>query len=152
MVKRACWRYLKFRTSQDYNTSIQNACPLGFPGGSVVKNLPANAGEHGFEPWPGKIPHAAEQLTPWATAPEPACHNYWSARAWSPCSATREATAVRRPRTATKSSPCSPQLERARAQQRRPNAAKNKIKEKKACPQPLCPPEPEFSPFPTSVT
>ena len=27
---------------------------------------------HGFEPWAGKIPHAAEQLGPWATAAEPA--------------------------------------------------------------------------------
>ena len=28
--------------------------------------------EHGFEPWSGKIPHAAEQLGPWATTTEPA--------------------------------------------------------------------------------
>ena len=27
---------------------------------------------HGFEPWSGKIPHAVEQLGPWATAAEPA--------------------------------------------------------------------------------
>ena len=27
---------------------------------------------HGFEPWAGRIPHAAEQLGPWATAAEPA--------------------------------------------------------------------------------
>ena len=27
---------------------------------------------HGFEPWSGKIPHAAEQLRPWATTTEPA--------------------------------------------------------------------------------
>ena len=27
---------------------------------------------HGFEPWSGKIPHAAEQLGPWATTAEPA--------------------------------------------------------------------------------
>ena len=37
---------------------------LGFPGGAVVENLPANAGENGFKPWSGKIPHAAEQLGP----------------------------------------------------------------------------------------
>ena len=43
----------------------------------------------------------------------------------SPCSATREATAMRSPRTETKSSPRSPRLEKARAQQRRPDAAKN---------------------------
>ena len=28
--------------------------------------------EHGFEPWSGKIPHATEQLGPWATTTEPA--------------------------------------------------------------------------------
>ena len=36
----------------------------GFPGGAVVENLPANAGDMGSEPWSGKIPHAAEQLGP----------------------------------------------------------------------------------------
>ena len=63
----------------------------------------------------------------WAYALEPASHNYWSPRAYRPCSATREATAMRSLRTTTKSSPCSPQLEKARVQQRRPNAAKNKV-------------------------
>ena len=43
-----------------------------FPGGAVVKNLPANAGDTGFEPWSGKIPHATEQLSPSATTTEPA--------------------------------------------------------------------------------
>ena len=38
-----------------------------FPGGTVVKNLPANAGGHGFEPWSGKIPHAVEHLSLCAT-------------------------------------------------------------------------------------
>ena len=28
---------------------------------------------HRFESWSGKIPHAAEQLGPWATTTEPAC-------------------------------------------------------------------------------
>ena len=37
----------------------------------MVKNLPANAGGHGFEPWSGKIPHAAEQLSPCAITTEP---------------------------------------------------------------------------------
>ena len=62
---------------------------------------------------------------------KPAHCNYWSPRAQSPCSATREATIMRSPRTATKSSPQSPQLEKTLAQQPRPNAAKNKIKIKK---------------------
>ena len=37
---------------------------LGFPGGAVVESLPASAGDTGFEPWSGRIPHAAEQLGP----------------------------------------------------------------------------------------
>ena len=44
-----------------------------FPGGAVVKNPPANAG---FEPWSGKIPHAVEQPSLYATTTEPAHHNY----------------------------------------------------------------------------
>ena len=44
----------------------------GFPGGAVVENLPANAGDTGSEPWSGRIPHAAEQLGPCATTTEPA--------------------------------------------------------------------------------
>ena len=58
-------------------------------------------------------------------ATKPVCHNYW---AWVPqllSSATREATAMRSPRTATKSSPRSPQLEKVRVQQWRPNTVIN---------------------------
>ena len=44
----------------------------GFPGGTVVKNLPANAGDTGSSPGLGRIPHAAEQLNPRATTTEPA--------------------------------------------------------------------------------
>ena len=66
---------------------------------------------HGFEPWSGKIPHAAEHLGPWATTTEPVClepvlrnkrgHN--SERPahcdeeWPPLAATRES-----PRAETK--------------------------------------------------
>ena len=42
---RTVWRFLK-------KLKIS-----GFPGGAVVENL-----GHGFQPWSGKIPHAAEQL------------------------------------------------------------------------------------------
>ena len=42
----------------------------GFPGGAVVKNLPANAGDTGSSPGPGTFPHAAEQLSPCATTTE----------------------------------------------------------------------------------
>ena len=44
---------------------------LGFPGGTVVENLPANAGDTGSSPDLGRIPHAAEQSGPWATITEP---------------------------------------------------------------------------------
>ena len=43
-----------------------------FLGGAVVKNPPANAG---FNPWPGKIPHATEQLSPCTTTTEPALYS-----------------------------------------------------------------------------
>ena len=66
---------------------------------------------HGFEPWSGKIPHAADQLGPWATIAEPArlepvlrnkrgrdgerpAHHD---EEWSPLAATRES-----PRTEVK--------------------------------------------------
>ena len=35
----------------------------GFPSGLVTKNLPASAGEIGFDPCLGKMPHAMEQLS-----------------------------------------------------------------------------------------
>ena len=46
----------------------------GFPGGAVVENLPANAGDTGSSPGLGRshMPQAAEQLGPWATTTEPA--------------------------------------------------------------------------------
>ena len=50
-----------------------------------------------------------------------------SLRVWSLCSATREAVIVRGPHTAMKSGPRLPQLEKALAQKRRPNTAKNKL-------------------------
>ena len=36
----------------------------GFPGGAVVQSPPADAGENGFMPRSGKIPHDAERLGP----------------------------------------------------------------------------------------
>ena len=57
----------------------------------------------------------------WAREPQ-----LLSLRVWSLCSATREAATGRGPHTAMKSGPRSPQLEKALAQKRRPNIAKNK--------------------------
>ena len=84
---------------------------LGFPGGAVVENLPANAGDTGSSPGLGGFPHAAEQLGPWATTTEPArrepvlCnkrgHDSESPvhrdEEWPPLATTRES-----PRTETK--------------------------------------------------
>ena len=88
---------------------------------------------HGFDPWSGKIPHAA-QLSPCITTTDPAL---WSlgattteACAPGACALQQEKPPPRSLRTATKSSPRSLQLEKTRAQQRRPNAAK-KLKKKK---------------------
>ena len=48
-----------------------------FPHGPVVKNLPCGAGHVGSIPDRGtKIPHEAEQLSPYTTAREPMCQNY----------------------------------------------------------------------------
>ena len=90
----------------------------GFPGGAVVENLPANAGDMGSSPGLGRS-HMLQSN--WAREPQ-----LLSLRVWSLCSTTREATTVRGPHTAMKSGPHSPQQERVLAQKRRPNTAKNK--------------------------
>ena len=43
----------------------------GFPDGSVVKKLPANAGDTGSFPWSRKILRTVEQLSPSAAIIEP---------------------------------------------------------------------------------
>ena len=89
----------------------------GFPGGAVVENLPANAGDTGSSPGLGRshMPRSS-----WAREPQ-----LLSLRVWRLCSATREAAIVRGLRAAMKGGPCSLQLEKALAQKRRPNTAKN---------------------------
>ena len=89
---------------------------MGFPGGAVVENLPASAGDTGSSPGLGRshVPRSD-----WAREPQ-----LLSLRVWSLCAAAREAAIVRGPRTAMKSGPRSPQLEKALAQKRRPNTAK----------------------------
>ena len=87
----------------------------GFPGGAVVENLPANAGDTGSSPGLGRS-HMPRSI--WAREPQ-----LLSLRVWSLCSATREAAIVRGPHTAMKSGPRLPQLEKALAQKRRPNTA-----------------------------
>ena len=100
---------------QDTNLMHRNLWQ-GFPGGAVVENLPANAGDTGSSPGLGRshMPRSG-----WAREPQ-----LLSLRVWSLCSATRGAATVRGPRIAMKSGPCLPQLEKALAQKRRPNTAK----------------------------
>ena len=90
----------------------------GFLSGTVVENPPANAAGTGSSPGLGRshMPRSG-----WAREPQ-----VLSLRVWSLCSATRDAATVRGPRTAMKSGPRLPQLEKALAQKRRPNTAKNK--------------------------
>ena len=90
----------------------------GFPGGAVVENLPANTGDTGSSPG---LERSHVLRSNWAREPQ-----LLSLHVWSLCSATREAVTVRGPRTAMKSDPHSPQLEKALAQKRRPNTAKYK--------------------------
>ena len=107
----------------------------GFPGGAVVKNLPANTGDTGSSPGPGRShPHATEQPSP-CTILLSLCSRAHKPQLVSPHATTteahvpraralqREVTAVRSLCSATKSSPHLPQLEKACAQQWRPNAA-----------------------------
>ena len=90
---------------------------VGFPGGAVVENLPANAGDTGSSRGLGRshVPQSG-----WAREPQ-----LLSLRVWSLRSATRGAAMVRSPRTVMKSGPHLPQLEKALAQKRRPNIAIN---------------------------
>ena len=85
----------------------------GFPGGPVIKNPPANAGDMGSSLGrSSKIPHAARPLSPGATTTEPGCCNYWSplfVRAQAP----QEAITMRSPHPAMKNKPSSLQLEKA---------------------------------------
>ena len=103
---------------QKVQTSSYKISKSGFPRSAVVENLPANAGHTGSSPGLGgsHMPQSS-----WAREPQ-----LLSLRVWSLCSATREAAIVRGPRTAMKSGPRLPQLEKALAQKRRPNTAINK--------------------------
>ena len=80
----------------------------GFPGGAVVDSLPANAGDRGSSPGLGR------SHMPWSNWAREL--QLLSLRIWSLCSATGEAAIVRGPRTAMKSGPRLPQLEKALAQ------------------------------------
>ena len=101
--------------TMEHYSALKRKEILGFPGGAVVENLSANAGDTGSSPGLGgsHVPRSN-----WAREPQ-----LLSLRVWSLCSTTREATIPRGPRTAMRSGPRLPQLEEALAQKRRPNTA-----------------------------
>ena len=107
---------MKIISDPDIMKAIKNT--EGFPGGAVVENLPANAGDTGSSPGLGR-PHMPRSN--WTREPQ-----LLSLRVWSLCSSIREAAIMRGLRTAMKNGPHLPQLEKALAQKRRPNTAKNK--------------------------
>ena len=72
---------------------------------------------HWFDPWPGTIPHAIEQLSPCATIAEAA---HLEPVLWNKRSHRKE-----KPDHHRKNSPHSPQLEKAHTLQWRPSTAQN---------------------------
>ena len=86
---------------------MQKFTEEGFPGGAVVEGLPADAGDAGSSPGLGgsHMPRSN-----WAREPQ-----LLSLRVWSLRSAAREAAIVRGRRTAMKSGPRLPQLEKTLA-------------------------------------
>ena len=106
----------------------------GVPEASLVKTqwwrITCQCKSDGFPPWPGKIPHTAEQLSPWTAAtqsvlwsleaatPEPTCYNYW------------ESPLCLEPGLGNKRSHCN---EKPRHHNWRPSTPKNKLK---WCPSP----------------
>ena len=81
-----------------------------FPGGTVDRSPLVSEGDR---PQSGKIPHAAKRQSPCTRTPEPV-----------PCNKRNHRN--EKPSPAMKTSPCSPQLEKVQAQQRRPSATKKK--------------------------
>ena len=83
----------------------------------MVENLPGNAGDTGSTPGLGRshMPRSSGAHQP----------QLLSLHVWSLCSATGEAAIVRGPRTAMKSGPRLPQLEKALTKKQRPNTAIN---------------------------
>ena len=95
--------------------NIKKQTTRGFPGGAVVANLPANAGDTGSSPGLGR---SHMPRSNWAREPQ-----LLSLRIWSLCPAMGGTAIVRGPctvmksgpRTTMKSGPCLPQLEKALA-------------------------------------
>ena len=107
---RIFYRFLELHPLKGHNNSTY---PMGLPWWRSGWESACQCRGHGFKPWSGKIPHAAEQLGPWATTTEPVRLELVLCNKRGPC-------------TAMKSGPRLPQLEKALTQKLRPNTAKNK--------------------------
>ena len=120
---------------------LLNRPPQGYPNQnhsvellwwSSGKKSPCQNRGHEFNPWSRKIPHAAGQLSLCATTSKlerPRAHELPLLKPvlQSLCSATRETTAVRSPRTPTRvQPPLLLQLEKVHVQQPRPSTTINK--------------------------
>ena len=108
--------FMILRCCETLSNFILKTATTGFPGGAVVENLPANAGDPGSSPGLGRSPMPRSNY-----AREP---QLLSLRVWSLCSATREAATVRGLRTVMKSGPRLPQLEKALARNEDPTQPK----------------------------
>ena len=105
-------------------TLLSEEPKLGFPGGAVVENLPANAGDTGSSPGLGR---SHMPRSNWTREPQ-----LLTLRVWSLCPATGGAAVVRGPCTAMKSGPCTAmksgpclqQLEKALARNEDPTQPK----------------------------
>ena len=109
------WVYLQSQCNPNQNCS-ELIFVEGFPGGAVVENLPANAGDTGSSPGLGRshMPRSNQAHEP----------QLLSLHVWSLCPATGGAAIVRGPHTAMKSGPRLPQLERALARNEDPTQLK----------------------------
>ena len=101
----------------------------GFPGGAVVKNLPADVGHTELSPGLGRshMPWSNKARAPQLLSLHSRAHvpQLLKPVRLEPVLRSK-ATTTRSPCATTKSSPRWLQLERARAQKQRPNTAKNK--------------------------
>ena len=124
---------------QDFTHTHTHTHTHNFPGGPVVKNRPANAGDVGLIPGPRRAHQLQSSKAPWATTIEPVpwspwatttetiYHNYWNHSAWRPCLATREASTTRSPCSATGEQPLLTTAREKPIQQKDPVQAKKRL-------------------------
>ena len=127
------WTFIGHYNRQ-FGIEIQEFCTYqGFPGGSVVKNLPAKARQHGFDPWSRKIPHASGKLSLLSPRSRAWGLQWLSPHAkttelctpWIPCSKTKEVPLMRSPSTTTREQPpLLMQIKEKPTHQWRPSTAK----------------------------